>query len=145
MCPPQGLDVVSQAQERGWHISESMFYYSLPKKMYVTEMLHDLHMNDVCFHILRFLCCRFFARLGRNAISIYECPDMGLLDKKSLKLDAVQVGCPPVTCAANPTRVFEGCLTVDRPIQLQDQSVSSATDYRSASTSSSSPGTSHLL
>ena len=35
---------------------------------------------------------RFFARLGKNAISIYECPDMGLLDKKSLKLDAVQVG-----------------------------------------------------
>jgi hypothetical protein len=34
--------------------------------------------------------CRFFARLGRNAISVYEAPEMGLLDKKSVKLDAVQ-------------------------------------------------------
>ena len=33
---------------------------------------------------------RFFARLGRNAISVYEAPEMGLLDKKSVKLDAVQ-------------------------------------------------------
>ena len=33
---------------------------------------------------------RYFARLNRNAISIYECPDMVLLDKKSLKLDGVQ-------------------------------------------------------
>ena len=29
--------------------------------------------------------------MNKNAISIYEAPDMGLLDKKSLKLDAVQV------------------------------------------------------
>ena len=34
---------------------------------------------------------RFVARLGKNAISVYEAPDMGLLDKKSIKLDAVQV------------------------------------------------------
>ena len=34
---------------------------------------------------------RFMARLGRNAISVYEAPDMGLLDKKSIKLDGVQV------------------------------------------------------
>ena len=31
------------------------------------------------------------ARLGKNAISVYEAPEMGLLDKKSIKLDAVQV------------------------------------------------------
>ena len=34
---------------------------------------------------------RFVARLGKNAISVYEAPDMGLLDKKSFKLDGVQV------------------------------------------------------
>ena len=39
---------------------------------------------------MHFLRRRFFARLGRNAISVYEAPDMGLLDKKSVKLDAVQ-------------------------------------------------------
>ena len=33
---------------------------------------------------------RFFARLGKNAISVYEAPDMGLLDKRSVKLDMVQ-------------------------------------------------------
>ncbi len=33
---------------------------------------------------------RFFARLGKNAISVYEAPEMGLLDKKSVKLDMVQ-------------------------------------------------------
>eukprot|EP00891_Asterochloris_glomerata_P006248 jgi/Astpho2/6248/Aster-03652 len=33
---------------------------------------------------------KYFARMNKNAISIYEAPDMGLLDKKSLKLDAVQ-------------------------------------------------------
>lgn len=38
----------------------------------------------------------FFAKLatskttGQAVISVYECPDMGLLDKKSLKLDAVE-------------------------------------------------------
>ncbi len=34
---------------------------------------------------------RFFARLGKNMISVYEAPEMVLLDKKSLKLDGVQV------------------------------------------------------
>jgi len=33
---------------------------------------------------------RYFARLGRGAISVYETPDMGLLDKRSLKLEGVQ-------------------------------------------------------
>ena len=34
--------------------------------------------------------CRFLARLGRNAISVYEAPEMVLLDKKSLKLEGIQ-------------------------------------------------------
>lgn len=33
---------------------------------------------------------RYFARLGRGAISVYETPEMGLLDKRSLKLEGVQ-------------------------------------------------------
>lgn len=33
---------------------------------------------------------KYFARLGKGIISVYETPDMGLLDKKSLKMDAVQ-------------------------------------------------------
>ena len=41
--------------------------------------------------VLRF---RYMARLGKNAISVYEAPDMGLLDKKSIKLDGVQVPVP---------------------------------------------------
>ncbi len=48
--------------------------------------------------------CRFFARLGRNAISVYQAPDMGLLDKKSVKLDAVQdfawSPADPIMCAS---------------------------------------------
>eukprot|EP00798_Chlamydomonas_sp_ICE-L_P008193 gene8193-1455_t len=32
----------------------------------------------------------FFARMGKNAISVYQAPDMGLLDKKTLKVDGVQ-------------------------------------------------------
>ena len=35
-------------------------------------------------------CYRFLARLGRNAISVYEAPEMVLLDKKSLKLESIQ-------------------------------------------------------
>ena len=46
-----------------------------------------LHLSNAYFGC----CCRYFARMNKNAISIYEAPDMGLLDKKSLKLDAVQV------------------------------------------------------
>lgn len=46
---------------------------------------------------------RFFARLGKNAISVYEAPEMGLLDKKSIKLDAVQdfmwSPADPILCA----------------------------------------------
>lgn len=42
-------------------------------------------------------CCRwgggredkYFARIGKNAISVYETETMGLLDKKSLKVDNV--------------------------------------------------------
>ncbi len=33
--------------------------------------------------------CRYIARLGKGSISVYELPDMGLLDKKSLKLEGV--------------------------------------------------------
>ncbi len=33
---------------------------------------------------------QFFARLGKNAISIYQAPEMGLLDKKSFKVDGGQ-------------------------------------------------------
>ena len=32
---------------------------------------------------------RYFARMGKGIISVYEAPDMALLDKRSLKLDAV--------------------------------------------------------
>jgi len=32
---------------------------------------------------------KYFARLGKNQISVYETPDMGLLDKKSMKLEEV--------------------------------------------------------
>ncbi len=33
----------------------------------------------------------YFARLTKNAISVYQAPEMGLLDKRSVKLEAVQV------------------------------------------------------
>ncbi len=33
----------------------------------------------------------FVARLAKNQISVFAAPDMGLLDKKSIKLDGVQV------------------------------------------------------
>mmetsp|Transcript_10169 Transcript_10169/g.30552 ORF Transcript_10169/g.30552 Transcript_10169/m.30552 type:complete len:728 (-) Transcript_10169:256-2439(-) len=46
---------------------------------------------------------KFFARLGKNAISVYEAPEMGLLDKKSVKLDMVQdftwSPADPILCA----------------------------------------------
>ena len=32
---------------------------------------------------------KYFAKIGKNAVSIYEAPDMSLLDKKSLKLEGV--------------------------------------------------------
>lgn len=32
---------------------------------------------------------KYFARIGKNAISVYETETMGLLDKKSLKVDNV--------------------------------------------------------
>ncbi len=34
---------------------------------------------------------KFFARLGKNVISVYEAPDMVMHEKKSLKMDGVQV------------------------------------------------------
>lgn len=34
-------------------------------------------------------CNRYFARLGRGFISVFETPDCGLLDKKSIKLEGV--------------------------------------------------------
>ena len=34
--------------------------------------------------------CRYFARLGRGQISVYETPECNLLDKKSIKLENVQ-------------------------------------------------------
>lgn len=47
--------------------------------------------------------CRFIARLGKGSISVYELPDMVLLDKKSLKLEGVQdfawSPSQPVLCA----------------------------------------------
>jgi translation initiation factor 3 subunit B len=33
---------------------------------------------------------RFFARLGTDAISVYETPSMGLMDKRSLRIEGVQ-------------------------------------------------------
>ncbi len=33
--------------------------------------------------------CRYIARLGKGSISVYELPEMGLLDKKSIKLEGV--------------------------------------------------------
>lgn len=36
---------------------------------------------------------RFCAKLGKNSVSVYEAPSFGLLDKKSLKLDAVTDCC----------------------------------------------------
>ena len=50
--------------------------------------------------------------MNKNAISIYEAPDMGLLDKKSLKLDAVQVGMQhPVLCSPGAGQVQQSrCL-----------------------------------
>lgn len=48
-------------------------------------------------------CCRFLARLGKGSISVYELPEMVLLDKKSLKLEGVQdfawSPSQPVLCA----------------------------------------------
>lgn len=32
---------------------------------------------------------KYFARIGKNAISVYETETMGLLDKKSVKVDNV--------------------------------------------------------
>lgn len=32
----------------------------------------------------------FFARLSKNTISVYQAPDMGLLDKRSVKLEGIQ-------------------------------------------------------
>ena len=32
----------------------------------------------------------FFARLSKNAISVYQAPEMGLLDKRSIKLEGIQ-------------------------------------------------------
>lgn len=32
----------------------------------------------------------YFAKLSKNAISVYQAPDMGLLDKRSLRMEAVQ-------------------------------------------------------
>ena len=36
---------------------------------------------------------KYFARLGKNCISVYETASMGLLDKKSLKVDGVADFC----------------------------------------------------
>ena len=45
-------------------------------------MLPHPSLNRCCF-------CRYIARLGKGSISVYDLPDMGLLDKKSLKLEGV--------------------------------------------------------
>ena len=34
--------------------------------------------------------CRYFAKLGKSQISVYETPECALLDKKSIKLENVQ-------------------------------------------------------
>ena len=47
---------------------------------------------------------RYIARLGKGSISVYELPDMGLLDKKSLKLEGVHRVCL-VALAAHPVRL----------------------------------------
>ena len=62
---------------------------------------------------------RYVARLGKNAISVYEAPEMGLLDKKSIKLDGVQVPfrCPmlrlPGLLVTIMQRKCTGCSCVD--------------------------------
>eukprot|EP00873_Tetraselmis_striata_P009974 jgi/Tetstr1/430238/TSEL_020066.t1 len=33
---------------------------------------------------------KYFARMGKNCLSVYEAPEMGLLDKKSLRLECLQ-------------------------------------------------------
>lgn len=35
---------------------------------------------------------KYFARLAKGAIKVYEAPDMTLLDKKDLKMEGVLVG-----------------------------------------------------
>ena len=47
-------------------------------------------VSSCCLALCLSAPCRYFARLGRGAISVYETPEMGLLDKRSLKLEGVQ-------------------------------------------------------
>jgi hypothetical protein len=35
---------------------------------------------------------KYFAHLARNMISVYEAPEMTMLNKKSIKMEGVQVG-----------------------------------------------------
>ncbi len=45
--------------------------------------------SSICESNLRFL-SRYFAKLGKSQISVYETPECALLDKKSIKLENVQ-------------------------------------------------------
>ncbi len=52
---------------------------------------------------------QLFAKLAKNQINVYEAPEMGLLDKKSMRLDAVQdfewSPTAPILCAFQTEQV----------------------------------------
>ena len=67
---------------------------------------HSSSSPQCSTHSLRPACtahCRYVARLGKGAISVYELPDMTLLDKRSAKLEGVQdfawSPAQPILCA----------------------------------------------
>ncbi|KAK9801869.1 hypothetical protein WJX73_004633 [Symbiochloris irregularis] len=83
---------------------------------------------------------RYFARLARNCISVYEAPEMGLLDRKSLKLDNVfdfeWSPAEPILCAfqteqANgnlPARI--SLIRIPDRVELRQKNLFSVSDVR---------------